>query len=104
MSTANEFPIDARTRRELHKLTSLKLRDVVSIIQETLIEWNRDRAQRLGASVAFYALLSLSPLLVILVALAAMVFGREAAEGQLAVEVQHLIGVQEAEARQTIIQ
>ncbi len=104
MSTANEFPIDARTRRELQKLSSLTLRGIVSIIQETLIEWNKDRAQRLGASVAFYTLLSLSPLLVVLVALAAMVFGKEAAQGQLALEVQHLIGVEEAEALQTIIQ
>ena len=40
-----------------------------------------DRAQRLGASLAFYTLLSLAPLLVISVACAGLVFGREAANG-----------------------
>ena len=46
-----------------------------------------DNAPRLGAAVAFYALLSLAPVIVIAVALAAVVYGREAAQGRLASEI-----------------
>ena len=49
-------------------------------------EWFDDNAPRLAAAVAFYTLLSLAPVIVITVALAAVVYGQEAAEGRLASE------------------
>jgi len=55
-------------------------------------EWINDNAQRLGASVAFYALLSLAPVIVIALAVAAVVYGQEAAQGRLASEIQNLAG------------
>ena len=45
---------------------------------------------RLGASVAFYTLLSLAPLLIIVIAVAGAFFGKEAAEGQLVWQIQDL--------------
>ncbi len=54
--------------------------------------WFTHNAPRLGASLAFYTLLSLAPLLIIVVAVAGAVFGREAAEGQLVWQIQDLIG------------
>ena len=59
---------------------------------EAATNWNDDNAQRLSASVAFYTLLSMAPLLVVVVAVAAVVFGRQAAEGQLAWEIQGMVG------------
>ena len=55
-------------------------------------EWVHDNAPRLGASVAFYTLLSLAPFIVIAVAAAAMVYGQEAAQGRLASEIQGVAG------------
>lgn len=66
-------------------------------------EWMKDNAPRLGAAVAFYALLSLAPVIVIAVAVAAVVYGQEAAQGSLAVEIRHLAGPDVARTIQEII-
>ncbi len=66
-------------------------------------EWVNDNAQRLGASVAFYTLLSLAPVIVIAVALAAVVYGQAAAEGRLASEIQGIAGSDVARTIQKIV-
>jgi membrane protein len=52
----------------------------------------------MGAALAFYSILSIAPLLVIAVTLAALAFGREAAQGQLLAELRGLVGVEGAAA------
>jgi membrane protein len=66
-------------------------------------EWVDDNAQRLGASVAFYTLLSLAPVVVIAVALAAVVYGQDAAQGRLASEIQGMAGPDVARTVQGIV-
>ena len=74
------------------------------LFTETLSEWNSDNVPRLGASLAFYTLLSLAPILVIVVAVAAFAYGRQAAEGQLFWEIQDVVGAERASAVQSLIQ
>jgi uncharacterized BrkB/YihY/UPF0761 family membrane protein len=62
-----------------------------------------DNGQRLGAAVAFYTLLSLAPVIVIAVALAAVVYERDAAEGRLASEIARVAGPAAAKTIQEII-
>jgi membrane protein len=62
-----------------------------------------DNAPRLSAAVAFYTLLSLAPVIVIAVALAAVVYGKDAAEGRLASEIGGVAGPEAARAIQEII-
>ena len=73
------------------------------LIGETFTEWNNDNAQRLGASLAFYTLLSLAPLVVVVVAVGAMVFGKDAAEGQFAWQIRNFVGPLGAQAIQEMI-
>jgi membrane protein len=65
--------------------------------------WIDDNAPRLGAAVAFYTLLSLAPVVVIAVAVAAVVYGQEAAQGRLASEIQGMAGPEVARTIQEII-
>src|SRR5205814_630430 len=51
----------------------------------------------------YYAIFSLAPLLVIIVAVVGLVFGEEAARGELARQLQDLFGWQAAEAIQTVL-
>ncbi|MBC8075580.1 MAG: YihY/virulence factor BrkB family protein, partial [Chloroflexales bacterium] len=74
------------------------------IIKETFSEWSADNAPRLGAALAFYTMLSLAPLLVLAISIAGLVFGEEAARGQLVGQFQGLVGKEGAEAVQTMIQ
>jgi membrane protein len=60
-------------------------------------------ATTLGASLAYYAAFSLSPLLLLLLGLAAIVFGQEAAQGQLAGELTNLLGPTVASAAEEVI-
>ena len=64
------------------------------LIKQTASSWNGINAPRLGAALAFYAMLSVAPLLVLSIAIAGLVFGREAAEGRIVAELQSLIGYQ----------
>jgi membrane protein len=73
------------------------------ILRETLREWNDDKAPRLGAALAFYSVLSLGPLLLIVIAVASLFFGRDAVSGYLIAEIQALIGDRGAHAIQSIL-
>jgi membrane protein len=73
------------------------------VFRQASSEWIDDNAPRLGASVAFYTLLSLAPVIVIAIAVAAVVYGHEAAQGRLASEIQGMAGPDVARTIQEII-
>ena len=81
----------------------LLLKALPRVFRQASIEWVEDDAPRLSAAVAFYTLLSLAPVLVIAVALAAMVYGDEAAQGRLASEIQNMAGPEVARTIQDFI-
>jgi len=58
---------------------------------------------RLSSSLAYYAIFSLAPLLVIVVSIAGFVFGEEAARGQLAREIATLAGAGAGDAIQAAV-
>src|SRR5271157_4829122 len=66
-------------------------------------EWIDDNAPRLGASVAFYTLLSPAPVIVLAIAAAAVVYGQEAAQGRLAAEIRGMAGPEVARTIQKFI-
>ena len=82
----------------------LPLKALPRMFRQASIEWVDDNVPRLGASVAFYTLLSLAPVIVIAVALAAMVYGEKAAQGRLASEIQNMAGPEVARTIQDFIQ
>ena len=62
-----------------------------------------DKIPQLAAALSYYTLLSLSPLLVFAVAVAGLVFGEEAARGQIAAQLQQVFGPEAGDAIQTIM-
>jgi membrane protein len=89
--------------RHLKLFSRLHLKELPGVIEETLSEWNDDNVQRLGASLAFFTLLSLAPLVVVIVAVGAAAFGQQAAEGEFAWEIRDLVGPVGAQAIQELI-
>ncbi|MDI7774824.1 YihY/virulence factor BrkB family protein [Asticcacaulis sp. EMRT-3] len=73
------------------------------MLKETLHEWNEDKVPRLGAALAFYSVLSIGPLLLIVIAIASLFFGHEAVAGYLVAEIQAMIGERGAHAIQSIL-
>ena len=81
----------------------MTIRDMWAIVKEAGSESLADRVPRLGAALAFYTTFALAPLLVIVVAIAGLVFGREAAEGRLLGEMRSLVGDEGADALQALV-
>ena len=81
----------------------LPLQALPRVFRQASSAWIDDNVPRLGASVAFYTLLSLAPVVVIAVALAAMVYGEDAAQGRLASEIQNMAGPEVARTIQEFI-
>lgn len=63
-----------------------------SLLKDTFNAWNNDRAPRMGAALAYYTVFSLAPLMVIAIAIASMVFGAQAARGEIVDELANTIG------------
>jgi membrane protein len=66
--------------------------------------WTKDNVPRLGASLAYYTLFAVSPILVIAIAIAGSVFGAEAVRGQIVGQIDQLIGRDGAMAIQAILE
>jgi membrane protein len=81
----------------------MRWHDAWAIAKETATDWSDDDASRLAASLAFYTLLSLAPLLIIVVAIAGMALGPEAARGQIATELGQLVGAQAARGIEAVL-
>jgi membrane protein len=81
----------------------LLLKASPQVFRRASSEWINDNAPRLGAAVAFYGLLSLAPVIVIAVAVAAVVYGQDAAQGRLALEIRGVAGPDVARTIQEII-
>ena len=67
------------------------------LLRATLSDWYEDRAQRIGAALAYYTIFALAPGLVIVMALAGLMLG-PGAESQIMGQIRELIGEQGATA------
>jgi membrane protein len=73
------------------------------LLKETFLKWHRAQASQLAAALAFYAVLSLAPTIVIVMAITGWVFGEEAVEGKIVEQTQDWVGEQAAEFIQSVI-
>lgn len=73
------------------------------LLTATFHDWYEDRAQRLGAALAYYTIFALTPGLIIVMALAGFLLG-PAGEGQIVEQFRELIGKQGADAVAATIQ
>jgi membrane protein len=81
----------------------MTLRTIWEVVKKAAVAWMADNAMRLGASLAFYTLLSSAPLVVIVLAIAGFVFRGNGVQGQLVAQLRDLMGDEGAKAVQTMI-
>jgi membrane protein len=74
-----------------------------SMTKQTFSEWSNDKGGRLGAALSYYTVFSLAPLLLVIISIAGLVFGREAAEGSLFGQLSGLIGADAARLIQSAV-
>lgn len=78
-------------------------RTIYSALRDFVHDFLADNPLRLAAALSYYTLLSLAPLLLVVIALAGLVFGREAVQGQIVEQIRMLVGESGAEVIQTVI-
>src|SRR5262245_44006926 len=81
----------------------MKEREGWMLLGRTANKWYQDKVPQLGAALAFYTAFSIAPLLVISLSLASLIFGEEAARGEIQSQIQSLVGNQGAEAVEEMI-
>ena len=77
---------------------------VLRLAQSAIRAWWDDDAPRLGASLAYYTLFAIAPILLVATAVAGMVFGAEAVRGEIVGQLDHLIGTEGARAIQGLLE
>ena len=80
------------------------MKRLVQLVRDVFNLWLESRAPTMGAALAYYTLFSIPPLLMIALAAASLVFGDQAASGQLADELKKVVGTSVAEAMQGMVQ
>lgn len=78
------------------------MRELWLTIKETINDWVDDNAARLAAALAYYALLSLAPLIVITIAVVGWFVGADAARGKVAGELSAVVGGEAAQGIQAV--
>lgn len=79
------------------------LKALVKVFIDSFNSWIAHRGASKGAALAFYALFSLAPILVLTIAIAGFFFGAAAAQGQIIYQIQNLVGLNGAVAIQAIL-
>ena len=80
-----------------------KIRTALQILKHTAYAFNEDNAFKLSASLSYYTVFALGPLLIIVLSLAGMIYGKEAARGQLYKDLDGLVEPEVALQIQQII-
>ena len=76
----------------------IRVTTIFKLFKETFQEWQRDKASLLAAALAYYTVFSITPLLVIAIAIAGAVFGQDTAKGEILAQVNNLVGEKGAQA------
>lgn len=73
------------------------------LVKETWTEFSDDKAFRLAAALAYFTGLAMAPLLLVVISIAGMIFGDQAARGEVVGQIKDLVGDDGAEAIQTML-
>lgn len=101
---ASQLYTASGVRAHRYHLADLRWSDFKTIVQLSLDEWSKHKAPRLGAALAFYTLLSLAPLLVVLVSVTGMVLGQRQAQSTIVAQVASVAGTQAAKTIQILLE
>ena len=97
-----KFVPDERADQMLLATPHLAMRLKI-VLNESLTSWVDCRADSKGAALAFYTLFSMTPILMLTIAVAGYFFGAEAAQGEIVSQVQGLAGPNGAAAIQALL-
>lgn len=81
----------------------IRIKSTFKLLKEAFQEWQDDKASLLAAALAYYTVFSITPLLVIAIAIAGAVFGQDTARSEIIQQINGLVGEQGAQAIETAL-
>ncbi len=81
----------------------LRIKTIFRLLKEAFHEWQKDKASLLAAALAYYTVFSVTPLLVIAIAIAGAVFGQDTARSEILEQMNTLVGEQGAQVIETTL-
>jgi membrane protein len=82
----------------------MNVRETWSLVADSVRAWSDDYAPSMGAALSYYTLFSVAPLLLIVIAVAGLLFGAEAARGEIFEQLRGLMGDEGAAAIERLLQ
>jgi membrane protein len=82
----------------------INVKQGLRLLKESASSWSADYAPSMGAAISYYTLFSIAPLLIIVIAVAGMVFGDDAARGALFGQLAGLVGADGAKAIEELLE
>jgi membrane protein len=84
-------------------MKKLAVKDVWSVLKKSFKGFSEDKVPKLSASLAYYTVFSLAPLLIMLIFIASIFLGREAIEGSIYGQMRGFVGSESAAQIQEIV-
>jgi len=81
----------------MFSMSAMNIKAGIGLLKDTFNNWTAHKAPRMGASVAFYSLLSFAPLLVLIAAVIALVFTKDTAHKDLVDQARQMMGTRGAD-------
>ena len=84
-------------------MTKVRFKGIWEFIKDVFDKFIDDKCPKLGAALSFYTIFSVAPILVISIAVAGLMFGRDAARGEVIEQIKGLVGYDGAKLIQTTL-
>jgi membrane protein len=75
----------------------------LSVLSDTFSKWNEHKAIRLGAALAYFGIFAIAPVLIIIIAIAGLVYGQAATEGNIVRSITGVVGSSTAQFAQDLV-
>jgi membrane protein len=77
--------------------------DVWNTLKAAALQWLDHKDAKAGAAIAYYSIFSIGPLIVVVISIASLVFGREGVQAEVTTAIKGLLGDEGAEAVNTML-
>ncbi len=87
----------------MHINPKLNFSDLLALGKKSVTSWSDDYAPSMGAALAYYTVFSIAPLLLIVISVAGLIYGEDAARGAVFAQISGLVGAEGATAIQGLL-
>ena len=77
-------------------MAKVSLKGIWSVLKKTFNGFIDDKVMKLSASLAYYTVFSIGPMIIVIIYVAGLIYGREAAQGTIFGQIQGLVGANAA--------